>query len=254
MIWRVTSCCLGLWLLACSSNKPALAVEGKAGPGLTPEQAGVTCGPEEAYAYVAQRFRCPDGSNPLGGSLVKAAETRRGSLPAPQGNHILDAYDVPCPGGEVAVYVDMYGCPEYERMLVESEQGSTGSKELQRAFNEGQFEQIIARCEGLASDAPNDEKVWCAALIPACLYGLKRDADGLTALTERCSRLHEATPASDARATYLALVFVSLNSAAEHGKFESNDEHRKATVDAWLQNCGVPKEQLNTVLSSMREE
>lgn len=254
MIWRVASCGLGLWLLACSSNKPAQAGESKKGPGLTPEEPVVTCGPEQAYAYVAQRFRCPDGSNPLGGDLEKAAQSRRGSLRAARGNHILDAYDVPCPGGKVAVYVDLYGCPEYERMLVESEQGSTGSDELQRAFNEGQFEQIIGRCEALASDAPNDQKVWCAALIPASLYGLKRDADGLTALTERCTSLHDATPASDARATYLALVFVSLQSAAEHGKFESSDEHREATIGTWLHNCGVPKEQLNSVLSSMREE
>ena len=77
----------------------------------------MTCGPRDSYAYVAQRFRCPDGTNPLGGDLRRGAEVREGSMEAPKGNHILDKYNVPCADGVVELYVDMYGCPEYANRL-----------------------------------------------------------------------------------------------------------------------------------------
>ena len=69
------------------------------------------CGARNSYAYIANGFRCADGSNPFTGDLSAAAASRRGNVGANSTGHIIDLYDVPCPEGPQEVYVDMYaGC------------------------------------------------------------------------------------------------------------------------------------------------
>ena len=78
--------------------------------GATPASAAMRCGPQDSYFYVSTKFKCPGGGNPLGGDIDSGGRARRGNIgPGPDG-HILDVYDVPCPTGSVAVYVDMYHC------------------------------------------------------------------------------------------------------------------------------------------------
>jgi len=78
--------------------------------GATPASAVMRCGAGDSYFYVATKFKCPGGGNPLGGDVEAGSRARRGNVgPGPDG-HILDVYDVPCPSGPVAVYVDMYHC------------------------------------------------------------------------------------------------------------------------------------------------
>jgi hypothetical protein len=154
--WLALSGCVG------SKPKPAGAASDKVELGRTAESPVVTCGPGDSYAYIAQRFRCADGKNPFGGDSKRAAASRRGSMAAPQGIHMIDIYDVPCSAGKTAVYVDMYGCPEYEQMLTEVRDAAGGSRELQAAFQQGQYDAVLQRCESLAPDAPQDAQVWRA--------------------------------------------------------------------------------------------
>lgn len=70
------------------------------------------CGPKDSYAYVANEFKCADGSNPFAGNLGAAQKSRRGNVGANASGHIIDLYVVPCPEGEREVFVDMYGCNE----------------------------------------------------------------------------------------------------------------------------------------------
>ncbi len=78
--------------------------------GATPASAVTRCGAQDSYFYVSTKFKCPGGGNPLGGNVDAAGQARRGNIgPGPDG-HIVDVYDVQCPSGSVAVYVDMYHC------------------------------------------------------------------------------------------------------------------------------------------------
>lgn len=89
-----------------------------AGLGMDPEHPVPACGPRDSYDYVASRFRCPDGTNPLGGDPGAGQASRLGNVGANSQGHIIDVYRVPCASGPVDVYVDMYGCPEMQGMLM----------------------------------------------------------------------------------------------------------------------------------------
>jgi hypothetical protein len=56
---------------------------------------------------------CDDGKNPFQGDLSAAHASRRGSIgPGGRCEKIIDLYEVPCSGGRVEVYADMYICSE----------------------------------------------------------------------------------------------------------------------------------------------
>ncbi|MBN8615532.1 MAG: hypothetical protein J0L92_33360 [Deltaproteobacteria bacterium] len=93
---------------------PAVA---QRGVGMDAEHPVPACGPQDSYDYVATRFRCPDGTNPLGGDPRAGQMSRLGNVGANSTGHIIDVYRVPCASGPIDVYVDMYGCPEMAGML-----------------------------------------------------------------------------------------------------------------------------------------
>jgi hypothetical protein len=97
-----------------AAQGPAVALEGL---GMDREHPVPACGPRDSYDYVASRFRCPDGTNPLGGDMGAGQASRLGNVGANSQGHIIDVYRVPCASGPVDVYVDMYGCPEMQGML-----------------------------------------------------------------------------------------------------------------------------------------
>lgn len=236
---------LGSLLTACGGGAapPAAAPAERAEPGRSAEAPALTCGPAESYAYVASRFRCADGSNPLGGTA-----------PRPHSSHVLDIYDVPCPGGAVPVYVDMYGCREYEEQLRQSEEGSEAGNALKARFRGGDYPGVLARCQELTKEAPADERTWCMVLAPAALYAQQRAEASLSAVDEVCSRMHVASASSDARAQYLALTTLAFGSLMHEGKIELTDEQRGALMESWLRACEVPSAQLEQVLESMNAE
>ena len=97
-----------------AGDGPAVA---QRGVGMDAEHPVPACGPRDSYDYVASRFRCPDGANPLGGDPRAGQAARLGNVGANSEGHVIDVYRVPCASGPVDVYVDMYGCPEMQQML-----------------------------------------------------------------------------------------------------------------------------------------
>ncbi|MBK7394856.1 MAG: hypothetical protein IPJ34_00770 [Myxococcales bacterium] len=89
---------------------PPPAVPGKPVEVNTKETPVLRCGPKDSYVYVAKEFKCPDGTNPLGGNPQAGAAARVGNVGANSTGHIIDLYEVPCASGPQRVYVDMYGC------------------------------------------------------------------------------------------------------------------------------------------------
>lgn len=89
----------------------------KEGVGSDKENPVMRCGPRDSYVFVAE-YKCSDGSQPLGGDPRAGGAARKGNVGANSKGHIIDLYEIPCSNGPVEVYVDMYGCPEYEKMLI----------------------------------------------------------------------------------------------------------------------------------------
>ncbi|WP_156041192.1 hypothetical protein [Chondromyces apiculatus] len=80
------------------------------------EHPALRCGPRDSYAFVAS-YTCADGSVPLAGDVEAGREARTGNVGENAMGHVIDHYRVPCPEGDVALFVDMYGCPEMAAKL-----------------------------------------------------------------------------------------------------------------------------------------
>lgn len=87
------------------------------GAGSDKENPVMRCGPGDSYVFVSA-YECKDGTRPLGGDPRAGGAARKGNVGANSKGHIIDLYVIPCSDGPVEVYVDMYGCPEYEQMLI----------------------------------------------------------------------------------------------------------------------------------------
>ena len=87
-----------------------------AGSGANPEDPIMACGPADSYRRVAE-YRCPDGTQPLGGDPSDGGRARVGNVGANSRGHVIDLYRIPCPAGAQEIYVDMYGCPELQQLL-----------------------------------------------------------------------------------------------------------------------------------------
>jgi hypothetical protein len=212
-----------------------------------------TCGPDDSYEFVANRFQCPSGPNPFRGDPKRAAESRRGSSTSAKTGHPVDVYEVPCAGGSVEVFVDLYGCPEYAERLRAVEKGSPEGEALMADFQAGKFQEVIEHCSGLGEDAKPDEETWCVALVPAALHAQKRDAEALDEIGNYCSHMPPASAQSDARAAHIALVMVSLSEAARNGHFTATEEQQNELAESWLKVCQVPPEQLDRVIDALSQ-
>ena len=69
--------------------------------------------------------------------LERARDTRLGALDHPSNGHIVDVYRVPCPDGDVELFVDMYGCEEYEKQLTDNAPSSS-LEELVKSYDDEQ--------------------------------------------------------------------------------------------------------------------
>ncbi len=241
-----------LSLLGCSSSgaKPADSPEGKAAPGRSADDPVMTCGPQDSYAYVASRFRCADGSNPFAGDASRAAASRRGSVQSPSSNHLIDSYEVPCASGAEIVYVDLYGCPEHARKL---DPLDPAAEAITDHFSRGEFETVLEDCQSLGENATHDARGWCAALVPASLYALNRDSEGLSSLGNLCQRMAPASPHNEGRASVIAVVMGALAEAHSNGHLQRNEEQLNALLASFLQACQVSEEDLKRVVDKMRE-
>ncbi|MEQ8458274.1 MAG: hypothetical protein RID81_01400 [Sandaracinaceae bacterium] len=99
------------------TGAPGVAYPGRRGSGTSLEDPVLACGPMDSYVFVASEVQCPGGGNPLGGDPEAGQQARVGNVGANGSGHIIDLYRVPCPSGPLEVYVDLYGCPEWEARL-----------------------------------------------------------------------------------------------------------------------------------------
>ena len=182
---------LALLLAGCTRNapppgSPQAAASGNQGPG-TFAQPIVRCGPRDSYHYVAREFRCSDGQNPFGGELERAARSRQGGRQHP-GGHIVDLYQVPCTGGDVTVYVDMYGCPEQQVALDRGP--SPEFKAATEAFDEGNFPESVRQCMEIVDRETVDRNtIECLALTPAAMALSGGEPQALKLVGGFCSKL-----------------------------------------------------------------
>ncbi len=239
--------------LGCGASKPAAESAPSAERGRTIDDPVMTCGALESYQYVA-RYRCPDGTTPLGGDPKQGARARLGSDFVKATNHHVDLYEVPCSGGAVRLYVDLYGCPEEQQRLAAVQGGTQEGHALEAAFNAGEFAHVLERCGSLPPEPKHDEKALCSALVPAALHGQGKHEEGFQATEAACDRFPPSTPENRGRATHIAVMMTALAVAGENGKFSASPEERQALVERWLSVCKVEKKELQEVMTAAGAE
>ncbi len=216
-------------------------------PGSTLEAPIVLCGPRESYRYVADEFQCPRGGNPLRGSMEQAQQARLGALDHPTNGHIVDVYRVPCPGGNVDVFVDMYGCEEYESQL-EHTAPSAPVQRLIARYEQEDYSGVIDQCDKSAEELEADESMYCMVLVPASFFVVGRAGAAVGVLHDLCSRLPRPSSLSDARANLVVQVTSAVARTAEkHGESIGTEEGAQI-VSAFARACEITPEDLERAL------
>jgi hypothetical protein len=210
------------------------------------EQPVMVCGPRESYRYVAETFRCPDGKNPLGGNLEKAQHSRVGSVDHPQSGHIVDVYRVDC-GREVEVFVDMYGCEQYEAQLEKSEPSDSLQKLLAN-YEEQDFGAVIDQCGKSPTDLEADESMGCMVLVPASFFVVGNAAGAVHVLKEMCTHMPPPSSLSNARANLVMQVTSAVAHTAEKNGEEITPEDGAAIVGAFAEACQVTPQDLERAI------
>lgn len=234
LIW---ACALVLIGCGGSAQKPAseptTAATSPAGSLERPVQ---RCGPRDSYAYVANVYRCPDGKNPFSGDLRAAARARSGSQRSPNSEHLIDTYEVPCAGGNVTVYVDMYGCDEYRKLLVEK---SPELDQIQSRFDAGRYGELIGQCEAiLERGKPVDAFSWCGVLEPAALV-LLGDRRAVAIMARTCEPMPPDSEKSDARVNVVGLAMIALARGSQHAGPEIDTETASNVLTLFAEACRV---------------
>jgi hypothetical protein len=174
----------------------------------------IVCGPNESYRYVAKEFQCPRGGNPLAGDVERAQQVRLGTLQHPTNGHIVDIYRVPCPDGDVELFVDMYGCEEYAQRLNDTTP-SKSLEDLLTGYDEEDYEAVITRCARAPDELEPDELLYCMVLVPASLFVVGSPDAAVQVLQQLCSRLPPPSSLSDARAQLVVRVTGAVARTAE---------------------------------------
>jgi hypothetical protein len=205
------------------------------------------CGPRESYRYIAQEFQCPGGGNPLHGDLEEAQRSRLGALDHPSNGHIVDMYRVPCPAGNVDVFVDMYGCREYAAELEDSSPSASVRQLLQR-YEADDYSAVIEQCDRSPDQLQPDETMYCMVLVPASFFVVGKANVAVGVLHDLCSRLPRPSSLSDARAKLVVHVTSAVaRTADKHGDAIGTEEGAQI-VSAFAQACEISPEDLQRAL------
>jgi len=259
------SCALTISLLACASStgpkqEPAAPSAGAQKQAAGPHAAGpwpgtsldkpmLVCGPRESYRYVAEEFQCPSGGNPLRGDLERAREARLGALDHPTNDHIVDVYRVPCPGGDVELFVDMYGCEEYEQQL--ADQSPSQSLELlMQNYDDEDYEAVISQCDRAPDQLEADESMYCMVLVPASFFVAGKASIAVGVLRELCARLPPPSSLSDARANLVVQVTTAVARTAERRGANLGTEEGAEIVSVFAEACEVTPHDLERALKN----
>lgn len=226
--------------LACGSGPARSAddVAAEVTPGSSPDAPVLRCGPEDSYAYVASEFRCPDGTNPFDGDLRQAARARSGSRRADNG-HFIDSYEVPCAGGTVTVYVDLYGCDEQPPP---SEELPAVAQELLEQFRAGDLETVVERCAEARASGPRQrsaEYLVCSMILPVTLLALGAGT-GEAEVASICSAMPPVSDKSDARVAYLGLVFAAFDLHVASAESRLSEDEVNTAKGRFGTICDVP--------------
>lgn len=229
----------------CTGTKPAPAAPAAepehALPGGSLTRPIVRCGPRDSYTWVAREFRCSDGNNPFGGDVRAAARARSGAQQSPETGHPVDTYEVPCSDGPVTVYVDMYGCERYARLLAASP--SAELEAVAARFDAGRYPEVVMSCEAIFERGePLDVWSVCGTMEPAALV-LLGDRRAIGIMRRTCAPMPPASPKSDARVNAVLLAIVTLARGSQRAGPEVNDEAAEQVLRAFAGACEIdPRE------------
>lgn len=232
--------------VACGGTKSEAKSGASPGPpaaGSSVENPVMRCGPRDSYAFIAREFRCKDGKNPLHGDLEAAARSRSGSQPHPRSGDLVDTYEVPCAGGSVTVYVDMYGCAEQRRMLAQAQKESPGVERMMDAFDAGEYEKVIEHCGGVMSHGePFDEFMWCGFIDPASLVLMNMTAEAIRFMGKLCGAMPPSGPKSDARINQVSATMSAIARGSGKRRMVSVNEANEL-LSRFSEACGIdPRE------------
>jgi hypothetical protein len=231
-------------------NGRARAAKGHEGgpmPGDSLERPMQVCGPRESYRYVAEGFQCPGGGNPLRGDLERAQHARLGALDHPQTGHIVDVYRVPCPDGDVQLFVDMYGCSEYEAQLTE-DAPSSSLEQLMTHYDEEDYGAVISQCDRSPAELEADESMYCMVLVPASFFVTGKASVAVGVLRDLCDRLPPPSSLSDARANLVVQVTTAVARTAELRGNDLDSQEGGQIVGVFAAACQVTPEDLKRAL------
>lgn len=237
---------LTLLLLGCaaSTSQPGEILEngrssGARGSGLTLKNPVLRCGPDESYRYVASQFRCPSGENPFRGDVEAARDARRGSDENPKNGHLVDIYRVPCSSGSVHLFVDLYGCKEYQKRLLGTAKQSRELGRLVARYESLDFRGVAQYCAHAQESRPHDEASECMTLLPASLVMLGRLDAGVGFLGELCSSMPKPSGLSDLRAHVVIRAVAFVDRARELAGAPLRDDEGSTLLGAFASACGV---------------
>jgi len=255
---------LALVLVACASSgapkqsaapapnaKASAASAHAAGPwpGTSVDKPMMVCGPRESYRYVASEFQCPRGGNPLDGDLERARDARLGALDHPTSSHIVDVYRVPCPDGDVELYVDMYGCEEYEQQLTDHTP-SRSLETLMASYDDEDYQAVISQCDKNPAELEADESMYCMVLVPASFFVAGKASIAVGVLRELCNRLPPPSSLSDARANLVVQVTTAVARTAERRGADLGTEEGAQIVSVFAEACEVTPRDLERALQN----
>ncbi len=201
------------------------------------------CGARESYRYVASEFRCPGGGNPLNGDLSAAAGVRAGSVGPTAAGHMIDIYEVPCPSGQVDVFIDMYGCPEMERKLAR-DVTTQDPEELDTKFAAGRYDEVRARCAALDKDAAVLTVYHCGVFGPALLLRAGEPERAVAAAGSTCQGYPPVSGRSGIRVEILVGMVDAIARmwATDRVSIEDGRKRLAELVPRLLGACGVDAE------------
>jgi hypothetical protein len=186
----------------------------------------------------------------LQGNIERARRARKGSVEGQSNGHMIDVYEIPCSNKPLSIYVDLYGCPEYQERLAQLQQSSPELTALTTNFDEGAFRKVVERCQSDAKLAV-DERAYCLWLVPAALEALGSNVDGLASAAKVCSGMPPAGPQSSARAEYIAMLLVTLSEAARAGHYNPTAEHRKSFLESMVAGCEVSSAEIGRIMDKL---
>jgi hypothetical protein len=210
----------------------------------------VTCGPRASYEWVATRPLCPGGTNPFKGDIEQARQARVGSKRVQPNGHPIDLYEIPCGTQKRTIYVDLYGCPEYENRLRQYQQPSSELQALTENFDAGAFQKVLDRCQ-VATNHAADEDTYCLWLVPAALEVLGRSEDSWVRVQNVCRGMPAASRQSDARAQYVAMVLIALSESARKGNYAPTEDHRKSLPESLGAGCGISNAEIGRAMNKL---